>query len=119
MRSSEALLRSVLACAAGAKVKLVLGRNEYELPLKPPAVVPAPPDPIEVLAKQIAERDAAERADRAAAEARAKNEAEELRKLVAQTIEGQERIVETLMLPVIPTGYDKSGRIMSAQRKKD
>lgn len=93
----------------------------YSLPLEPEAVMPPAPDPIEVLAQQLRERDAEMRAAVevvAGVAQRADERTAELQGLVKDSIEGQQRIVDTLMLPVVPTKYDKAGRLIEARRKE-
>lgn len=111
--------RVVAACVPGQRVVVVVAGQAYQLPETPPVPVVVPPDPVEVLAKQLLERDAEARAVAASTQLRVLEESQRTQELLRRTIEGQQEIVSTLMLPVVPTGYDKTGRITSAQRKKD
>lgn len=115
------VLRLVEACARGARVTVIIAGKPHELPLEPEAVTPPPPSAIEVLSQQLLARDAqmrtaVESVTEVAAQADARNA--ELQGLVRTSIDGQQRIVDTLMLPVVPTKYDKAGRLVEARRKE-
>lgn len=116
------VLRLVAALAPGKHVTVVTSAGvEYRLPIEPEAVPPAAPHPIEVLSQQLLERDAEMRAaveSVAAVAGRADERTEQLQGLVRQSIDGQKRIVDTLMLPVVPTKYDAAGRLIEARRKE-
>lgn len=94
--------RLAAALAPGKRLTVIIAGASFALPAAPeaPADKPATPDAPTPRAELP------------------RAEVEEIRRLLEETIKGQERIVETLMLPVVPTGYDKSGRITAAQRKK-
>lgn len=112
-------VRLVAACAPGKRVAVIVAGARFELPwaLQEPAACGA--DPVQILAAQLAERDEQARAAAQASEERMREGMLVVADLARRAIEMQERVVETLMLPVVPTGYDKTGRIISAQRKKD
>lgn len=115
-------LSVVLAVAAltGKPVKVFAAGKSYELPLKPPPVHVEPPHPLEVVSQQLLEREAETRATVEAVAsivARTDERASALEGLIKESINGQQRIVATLMLPVVPTKYDAAGRLVEARRK--
>lgn len=117
MRSPDLLLRAVAQLAPGKRLTVLAAGKAYELPIEPERPPVALPDPLEVLAQQLLERDAESRTQQAADTARAAAQASSVEGLLKATIDGQRRIVETLFLPVVPTKYDKEGRIIEARRK--
>lgn len=75
---------------------------------EPPAPPPQPaPDPIKSLGVALEPLRGIAESTRTTEE------------LLKQSIAGQERIVETLFLPVVPTRYDKDGRIIEARRREE
>lgn len=119
---SSSALSLVARLAPGKRLTVITPAGAtYRLPLEPAPVPAAAPDPIEVLSQQLLERDAKLRVaveTVATIAARADERTEELQGLVRESIDGQERIVHTLMLPVVPTKYDKAGRLVEARRKE-
>lgn len=103
--------------APGKRVTVVAAGQTVLLPIVPPPAPEAVPSMEAVLLERLLERDAATRSANAAAAVAARETTEHLASLLQETITGQQRIVETLMLPVVPTSYDKTGRITAAQRK--
>lgn len=104
--------RAIEACAPGKRVMVMFASGKsLTLPIVPEPPPLAPPHPLEVLGNQLMERDAAMRAIALRAE-------EANAALRSELAEGVREIVGTLHLPVVPTKYDKDGRIIEARRKE-
>lgn len=114
--SAHSVLRAIAACAPGRRVVVSVPSGKvYRLPIAPEPVRPEPPHPLAVLSQQLLERDA---------QMDARNETtlsavrSALDGLAAAHAEGVREIVGTLHLPVVPTKYDKDGRMIEARRKE-
>lgn len=104
--------RAIEACAPGKRVTVMFASGKsLTLPIVPPTPEPEPPHPVAVLSQQLLERDAETRASMEAVSAALEGLSTELANV------GRE-IVGTLHLPVVPTKYDKEGRMIEARRKE-
>lgn len=113
------LARAIEACSCGRRVTITLASGKtYRFPILAQEPEAPAPDPLDVLSRQLLERDAAVRsAVDAVKDAVATVAAGQVD--LAQTFEqGVKEIVGTLHLPVVPTKYDKDGRIAEARRKE-
>lgn len=116
------VVRAVAALAPGRRVVVSAAGERYELPLKPAPAPIEPPHPLEVLSKQLLERDASARATAAEVAARADDAMNAVRTVVADVAAGQARVAqcvaqlaETIALPTEPV-YDENGKLMGARR---
>lgn len=104
------LARAIAACASGARVTLTFTSGKsIALPIVPEPLSPAPPHPLEVVSQQLLERDAQTRETLTAVQLAVNG-------LSSEFAQGVKEIVGTLHLPVVPTKYDKDGRISEARR---
>lgn len=118
---AHSVLRAVAACAPGKRITVFVPSGVmYALPVvQEPPPPPPPPDAIEVLSKQLLERDADARAAAARTD-EAIDEAivaikEAVDGLSAELADGVKEIVGTLHLPVKPA-YFPDGKLRHAQR---
>lgn len=109
--------RAIAACAPGKRVTVTFASGK-RLALPIAAEPPPPPNPIDVLSEQLRERDAAtaEIGLRTTDAIAAMKDAVD--GLATELAQGVKEIVGTLHLPVVPTKYDKDGRIIEARRKE-
>jgi len=118
------VLRAVAALAPGKRVMVLTAAGAHELPLKPPPAKVEPPHPLELVSKQLLERDAEARSTITAVAARADETLNSVKAAVADVAAGQaqvaqcvEQLAATLELPTEPI-YDDSGKLIGAQRVK-
>ena len=125
--SARDVVRAVAALAPGKRVIVMASGVREPEQLKAEA-----PSPLQVVSQRLLERNAEIQATvTSVAESvmRIGETAEALKAVVASVAEGQvglahsfdngvKEIVGTLHLPVVPTKYDKNGRIAEARRKE-
>lgn len=114
----------VAACAPGRRVTVITAGKSFVLPSVPEVQPEPPPNPLEVAAAQLLERDAA---SRALFESTRKSMEEVVTRVdgsVAAVAAAQANVAasvaelaDTMALPVKPI-YDKQGKLIGAERVK-
>lgn len=114
--------RAIAALAPGRRVTVVIRGKARSLPAAPQPAPVAAPDPLEIAARQLLERDVETRSAVAALTERVGDSVRDVGAAIGTIAAGQIELAQqvkelagTLHLPVRPV-YDASGKIIGAQR---